>query len=342
MYRALQLGAKGLGEAAPNPAVGAVIVSGSRIIGEGFTSPYGGPHAEVNAIHSVASKSDLKEATLYVTLEPCSHFGKTPPCTDLILEHQIPEVVIGMQDPFKAVDGSGIKKLKDAGVRVTTGFLEAACRAHHKRFITLHLKKRPYIILKWAMTADGYIAPGPELRTGKPEPFWISNSSARSLVHYWRSQEQAILVGTRTALQDNPILDTRRWPGKSPVRVLIDRSGKVPDDYHLKNGKIPTLIYCEKAGKSIAGVTYIEMEFGQGLPGKICADLARREVSSLFIEGGAATLQAFIDAGLWDEARVISGPLSAQAGVKGPELRCTPISSQNLGNNFLSMYRNDQ
>lgn len=342
MYRALQLGAKGLGEAAPNPAVGAVIVAGSRIIGEGYTSPFGGPHAEVNAIHSVTSKSALKEATLYVTLEPCSHFGKTPPCTDLILEHQIPEVVIGMQDPFKAVDGSGIKKLKAAGVRVTTGVLEATCREHHKRFISLHLRKRPYIILKWAMTTDGHIAPSPELRTEKPEPFWISNSPARSLVHYWRSQEQAILVGTRTALQDNPILDTRRWPGKNPIRVLIDRNGKVPEDFHLKDGNIHTLIYCERAGKSKAGTTYIEVDFGKDLPRQICADLAQREVSSLFIEGGAATLQAFIDAGLWDEARVFTGPLKSGVGVKGPQLNRAPVSRQNLGDNFLSMYRNDQ
>lgn len=342
MYRALQLGAKALGDAAPNPAVGAVLVHGSRIIGEGWTSPYGGPHAEVNAINSVLEKSALKEATLYVTLEPCSHFGKTPPCSDLIIQHQIPEVIIGLQDPFDAVDGSGIRKLREAGVTVTTGVLEQACREHHKRFLSLHERKRPYIILKWAMTSDGHIAPHPSKRPGPPEPFWISNTAARSLVHYWRGQEQAILVGTRTAVEDNPILDTRRWPGKNPIRILIDRSGKVPEDYHLKNGKVPTRIYTEKEGPANENTSYKILNFDNDLPREICEDLAQQNISSIFIEGGAATLQSFIDADLWDEARVFSSHAVSGDGVKAPVIMKTPASRLSVGNNHLSIYRNDK
>ncbi len=341
MYRAIQQGVKALGYAAPNPAVGAVLVAGDRIIGEGWTSPYGGPHAEVNAVHSVQEPSALKEATLYVTLEPCSHFGKTPPCSDLIIEKQIPEVVIGLKDPFDKVAGRGIQKLKDAGIKVSTGILEKECREHHRRFLSLHEKKRPYIVLKWATSADGYLAPDARLRAASPEPYWISNSAARSLVHFWRGQEQAILVGTGTAIADNPRLDTRLWEGPQPLRILIDREAKVPGEYHLKSGSWPTLVICEKAGKPGPNLEYYETRFHESLPQKICDILAEREVSSLLIEGGAITHQAFIDAGLWDEARIITGPKNFKSGLQAPSISGLKTYSGPLGNNHVAIFRND-
>ena len=204
MKRALQLARNGLGSSAPNPMVGAVIVYKNRVIGEGYTSAYGGPHAEVNAINAVRDKELLSEAILYVTLEPCSHHGKTPPCVDLIVKQKIPKVIIGVLDPHDKVAGKGVKRLKDAGCMVTVGVLAKECEAHHRRFLTFHKKQRPYIILKWAETKDGFIAPEKNKRSREAQPYWISNKYARQLVHKWRSQEQAILVGTNTVLHDNP------------------------------------------------------------------------------------------------------------------------------------------
>ncbi|HUH46371.1 MAG TPA: bifunctional diaminohydroxyphosphoribosylaminopyrimidine deaminase/5-amino-6-(5-phosphoribosylamino)uracil reductase RibD, partial [Arenibacter sp.] len=202
--RCIQLAKNGLGTTFPNPMVGSIIVHEGKIIGEGHTSSYGGPHAEVNAINSVKDPSQLKESTIYVTLEPCSHFGKTPPCADLIIEHGIPRVVIGTLDPNEKVAGRGVKKLQAAGCDIIVGVLEQECREHHKRFLTYHTKGRPYIILKWAETRDGYIAPPKEKRQKNPEPFWISNPYSQQLVHQWRTQEHAIMVGTTTVLADNP------------------------------------------------------------------------------------------------------------------------------------------
>lgn len=342
MKRAIRLGRNGIGHAAPNPAVGALIVARDKVIGKGWTSPFGGPHAEVNAIHSVKEKSALAESTLYVTLEPCSHFGKTPPCTDLILRSGIPEVVIGLEDPFEKVAGRGIQKLIDAGISVKTGILEKECREHHKRFLSLHQKKRPYIVLKWAMSADGYIAPDPNLRAADPAPYWITNSAARTLVHKWRGEEQAILVGTRTALEDNPRLDTRLWEGKDPLRVVIDRNGKVPDNFFLKDGKTPTLVICETAGTPLDNVSYHRLPFDNNLPSALCRLLSDLGISSILIEGGSMTLQTFIDAGLWDEARIFTGPGNFHEGLRAPQLSGCLLESRSIGNNQLTIYRNDQ
>ena len=226
--RCIQIGSNGLGTAQPNPMVGAVIVYNNRIIGEGYTSPYGGSHAEVNAINSVHDISLLSESTLYVTLEPCSHFGKTPPCSDLIIKHQIPRVVIGCIDDNPEVAGRGVKKLRDSGCEVILGILEEDCKNHHKRFFTFHNKKRPYIILKWAESGDGYIAP----KTKKEkQPVWITNAYSRQLVHRWRSEEHAILVGTTTVMEDNPSLTVSDWKGPNPIIVVLDRSKKLVVEY---------------------------------------------------------------------------------------------------------------
>jgi len=343
MMRCIEIAQSGLGFAAPNPAVGSVIVRNGKIIGEGFTSPYGGAHAEVNAIGSVSDKSLLKEATLYVTLEPCSHFGKTPPCADLIAEHNIPKVVIGLLDPHDKVAGKGIQKLKNAGCEVITGILQKKCREHHKRFLTLHEKRRPYIILKWAETADGFIAPENGKRTENPEPFWITGSLSRQLVHQWRAGEQAILVGTNTVLEDNPKLDVRKWKGKSPVRVVLDKDLKTPADFHVLDGTVSTVVLTQIEDKSkyISGITYEILDFSKNVAQQICSLLHKHNIVSVLIEGGAQTLQTFIDENLWDEARVFTGKPHFSEGMKAPKFSGDLIGSLLICEDQLNCYRND-
>lgn len=343
MSRCIEIAQNGLGTTAPNPSVGAIIVHREKIIGEGFTSPYGGPHAEVNAIQSVADTSLLKEATLYVTLEPCSHFGKTPPCVDLIKKYKIPKVIIGLVDPYKKVAGKGIAKLKDTACKVTVGVLEEECREHHKRFLTFHEKKRPYIILKWAETQDGFIAPEKEKRNTNPEPYWITNSYSRQLVHQWRAEEQAILVGTNTAIEDNPKLDVRQWKGKNPLRVVIDKDLKIPAEHHILDGSTPTLILTKVIDKSkyLAKIGYEIIDFSKDIVPQICTILYQQNITSVLIEGGSQTLQAFIQANLWDEARVFTGNTSFQKGIKAPEFEKKWVDSKTVGQDTLNFYRND-
>lgn len=343
MLRCIEIAKNGLGTTAPNPMVGCVIVHNEKIIGEGFTSPYGGAHAEVNAIGSVKDKRLLKKATLYVTLEPCSHYGKTPPCANLIIENQIPEVVIGLFDPHDKVAGEGIKKLKNAGCTVIVRVLEKECRKHHKRFLTFHEKKRPYIILKWAETADRFIAPAKDLRQEKPEPFWITSAYSRQLVHKWRSEEQAILVGTKTVLQDNPKLDVRHWTGSTPIRIVLDRNLSITTDCHVLDGSIATLIVTEETdlSKQNKDLEYAFINFSANLASEVCKILNQKNIISLLIEGGAQTLQSFIDANLWDEARVFSGKMSFRKGVKAPLFSGTLIDSKNITSDTLKIYYND-
>lgn len=343
MSRAIEIGRNGLGPTAPNPMVGAILVHDGQLIGEGFTSPYGGPHAEVNAIGSVADKALLKQSTLYVTLEPCSHFGKTPPCADLIIEHKIPSVVVGLLDPHEIVAGRGIEKLRKAGVDVITGILEAECREHHKRFLTFHEKKRPYIILKWAETADGYIAPDTTERNENPEPYWISNSYSRQLTHKWRSEEQAILVGTNTVLEDNPKLDVRQWTGKNPLRVVLDRNLRINGDFHVLNGSHPTLILTEiqEASHYRKGIDYRILDFSKNVTPQICDILRERSILSVLIEGGAQTLQSFIDSSHWDEARIFTGTSSFRKGKIAPNLSGKIMASTTIGSDTLKTYYND-
>ena len=323
--------------------VGCVIVHNETIIGEGYTSPYGGPHAEVNAINSVRDKSVLAEATLYVTLEPCSHFGKTPPCADLIIKHNIPKVVIGIRDPHKKVAGKGIEKLEAAGCKVTVGVLEKECREHLKRFLRFQEQKRPYIILKWAETADGFIAPDPKIRTSNPEPFWITNPYSKQLVHQWRSQEQTILVGTNTVLEDNPKLNTRDWVGKNPIRVILDKNLKIGAHFHVMDRSVKTLVLTQikDASTYVDGVDYEVIDFSQPLATQICEVLFKHSITSVIVEGGSKTLQTFIGEGLWDEARIFKAQKFFSEGIAAPHIKGKFQSEQLILSDTLSIYTHD-
>tara|TARA_R110002073_G_scaffold336257_2_gene531268 strand:+ start:6185 stop:7168 length:984 start_codon:yes stop_codon:yes gene_type:complete len=318
--RCINIAKNGIGSTAPNPMVGCVIVYNHKIIGEGFTSPYGGAHAEVNAINSVKDKSLLKKATLYVTLEPCSHFGKTPPCSNLIIEHSIKNVVIGCLDDNKKVAGQGIAKLNEAGCNVIVGVLEEACKEHHKRFFTFHNKQRPYIILKWAETANGLIAP---LHKKEKQPVWITNQYSRQLVHKWRAEEQAILVGANTVLEDNPSLTTRDWQGKHPIRVVLDKHDKLSKEFKVFDNKSDTIVINKTTAEDI------------------CNSLFEANINSVIIEGGAKTLKLFIDSGFWDEARVFIGESFFKEGIAAPKITGQLISKQQILNDMLKIYANN-
>ena len=324
--RCLQIAKNGLGSTRPNPMVGAVIVFENKIIGEGFTSAYGNNHAEVNAIKSVTKKELLAKSTLYVTLEPCSHFGKTPPCSDLIVKHKIPKVVIGCVDDNPEVAGKGISKLKASGCKVKVGVLEDECKSHHNRFFTFHNKKRPYIILKWAETKDGFIAP--KLKK-EQKPVWITNQYSRQLVHKWRAEEQAILVGTNTVLKDNPSLTVRDWKGNNPLRVVLDRTLKLNSDFSVFDNKAKTLV-----------ITKNNNDYNQPLANQIAKLLYKNNINSIIIEGGAKTLQTFIDENLWDEARVFVGKITFKEGVKAPKFNGVLSSEIEILDDKLKVYRN--
>ena len=342
MARCIEIAKNAMGTAPPNPMVGAVIVSEDRIIGEGYTSAFGGPHAEVNAFDSVKDASLLPKATLYVTLEPCSHYGKTPPCADLILESGIPNVVIGIEDPNEKVAGSGIQRLQQGGCKVITGVLAQKCRDHHRRFLTYHEKKRPYVILKWAESADGYIAPESNMRESNPKPYWISSKESRQLVHKWRSEEQAILVGTNTALQDNPSLTTRMWKGINPIRVLLDRNLKVSQNFKLFSGNTPTLVLTHKANqKDTPGVEYITLPKEEFDAQGILKALWERGISSIIVEGGKKVLDLFLHEELWDEARIFTGTESLDGGLKAPNIKRENAELLEVGADELKIIRND-
>lgn len=340
MQRCLELAQRGIRNAMPNPSVGAVLVHNGRIIGEGFTSPYGGPHGEVNCINSVKEEDRqfIKHATLYVSLEPCSHYGKTPPCCDLIIQHQIANIVVGTMDPHVKVAGEGIRRLERAGKIVTVGMLEKECREMNKRFFTFHEKQRPYVILKWAESADGFLSPSSK---DERKPVWITNQYSRQLVHKWRSEEASILAGTQTVLDDNPGLDVRDWNGKNPVRIVLDRSGKIPDEYNVKNQKIKTIVLTEKNNlTNFENLQYETIAFDENLPQNILKVLHRKNLLSVIIEGGSKTLQTFIDAGLWDEARIFKGTVSFKDGTPAPVLNGHLIAKQTIANDELLILRN--
>ncbi|WP_231555152.1 bifunctional diaminohydroxyphosphoribosylaminopyrimidine deaminase/5-amino-6-(5-phosphoribosylamino)uracil reductase RibD [Cellulophaga sp. Hel_I_12] len=341
ILRCIQIAKNGLGTTAPNPMVGAVIVYNNSIIGEGFTSTYGGSHAEVNAINSVKDKSLLKKSTLYVTLEPCAHFGKTPPCADLIVQSEIPIVIIGLLDPYDEVAGKGIEKLKNAGCTVITGVLEEECREHHKRFLTFQEKKRPYIVLKWAETEDGFIAPDKKYRKNT-EPFWITNDYSKQLVHKWRTEEQSILVGTTTVLEDNPQLNARLWNGKNPIRIVLDKSLKIDSSFHVLDGSIRTMVFtAEKDTKAyITGVEYHQIDFSKNVASQVCEKLYQEKILSVFIEGGTKTIQSFIDENLWDEARIFTGPKRFHSGTRAPQIKGRVNSKISLEKDQLTLLFN--
>ena len=320
-----------------------MIVHNGRILGEGFTSPFGGPHAEVNAIQGVRDQGLLSMAALYVSLEPCSHYGKTPPCVDLILKHKIPEVHIGLRDPHEKVAGQGIAKLLAAGVKVEVGILEDRCREHHKRFLAHVEKKRPYILLKWAESQDGFMAPPRSHRKDGPQPYWISNGHSKQLVHKWRTEEQAILVGKGTALIDDPKLTSRNWAGRDPIRVVLDPRLEIPSHYHVLDRSVQTLVLTQAKlpGTSGKNLNYDSIDFSKPLASQICGVLHRHSIISVLVEGGAKTLQAFLDEGLWDEARVFVGPGRLGSGLAAPKLPGSPRMVEKIMTDTLSIYRND-
>ena len=333
IQRCLELAQNGLGSTYPNPMVGSVIVHRGKIIGEGWHQKAGEPHAEVNAINSVKNKSLLTKSTIYVSLEPCSHFGKTPPCSDLIIQHKIPTVIVGTLDPNDKVAGKGIEKLQKAGIKVKVGVLEKECRELNKRFFTFHTKNRPYIILKWAESADGFLSP---LNKKEQKPVWITNVYSRQLVHKWRTEEQAILVGTKTVLDDNPQLNARDWFGKNPIRIIIDRSGKISKDYAVKKGSQKSIILTEQEILTKdENCIYENLIFGEQLPEKISNLLYQDQIQSVIIEGGRQTLQSFIDADLWDEARVFKGNIIVHQGTKVPILKGEIVVKQKSINDEL-------
>lgn len=316
MRRCIELAANGLCNVAPNPMVGAVIVCDGRIIGEGYHIRCGEAHAEVNTIRSVKDESLLQRSTIYVSLEPCSHYGKTPPCADLIIEKQIPRIVIGCQDPFSKVAGRGIQKLRDAGREVIVGVLEKECRHLIRRFITFNTLHRPFITLKWAESADHFI----DIERTNGKPMILSSPLSSMLVHKKRAEADAIMVGRRTALLDNPSLTVRNWYGHNPTRIVLDRSLSLPNDLQIFDGDIPTLIFTEKKRSEEKNITYITIDFSHNPLIQIMEELYQRKIQSLLVEGGSQLLQSFIDNGLWDEAFIEKCPSRLYSGVKAPEI----------------------
>lgn len=312
--RCIQLARNGMCNAAPNPMVGAVIVHNDRIIGEGYHARCGEGHAEVNAIRSVKDESLLQESTIYVSLEPCSHYGKTPPCADLIIRKGIPRVVVGCVDPFSLVSGRGIQKLKDAGIDVKVGVLEAECRQLIKRFVTFNTQQRPYITLKWAESADGFI----DINREEGQPVVLSTPITSMYVHKQRAGHHAILVGRRTALLDNPSLTTRNWYGKNPVRLVIDKELTLPTSLKLFDGSAPTWIFTAQDKASTSQVIYFKLDFSRSILPQILQKLYENKLQALLVEGGSRLLQSFIDEGLWDEIYTEHSAKVLENGVKEP------------------------
>ena len=332
MQRALQLAQLGMGKVSPNPMVGCVIVHHEEIIGEGYHEQYGGPHAEVNAVADVTNKELLDEATVYVTLEPCSHYGKTPPCADLLVQHQVKKVVICNDDPNPLVSGKGIKRLRDAGIEVEVGLLSEQGLELNRCFFTSFEKKRPYVILKWAQTADGFVA------RENYDSKWISNQYSRQIVHKWRSEETAILVGKNTALYDNPSLTTRDWYGADPVRVVLDKKLELNRSMHLFDGSVKT--YCFTTLEEVDSTNMEFIQIAEITPGVVLQELHNRRIQSIIIEGGSKTLQSFIDANLWDEARVFTSETRFERGIKAPDINGNIISEENVQQDQLRIIRN--
>jgi len=339
MQRCLELAKNGLGHTAPNPMVGSVIVANNGIIGEGYHQKCGEAHAEVNAINSVKNSSLLSSATLYVNLEPCSHFGRTPPCSNLIIEKKIPKVVIACVDTFSEVAGRGIERLRKAGCDVVVGVLERESRELNRRFFTFHEKKRPYIVLKWAQSADGFI----DVHRTKDmpiSPLWITNEAARQLVHKWRTEEDAIWVGTNTAEKDNPKLNVRDWAGKNPLRIVLDKSLRLDPQLALFDGTLPTLVFTEKSAQNFDNVEFVKLNFDKNLLQSILNQLYLRNIQSVFVEGGSKLIESLITENLWDEARVFTGNRTFGSGLKSPHFTPQPIVCEEFGNSRLRYYRN--
>ena len=335
MKRCLELAQKGIGLVSPNPMVGCVIVYEGQIIGEGFHQKYGEAHAEVNAISSVKDKSLLNKSTLYVNLEPCAHFGKTSPCDNLIIENKIPKVVIGCVDSFSEVSGKGIEKMKNADIEVIVGILEKESRALNKQFFTFHEKNRPYVILKWAESKDGFIAPNHQ-----NESFWMTSSESKRLVHKWRAEETAILVGRITAEKDNPSLTVREVKGVNPIRIVIDKELKLSTDLNLFDSDAKTLIFNAIKSEEKNSNVFIKTDFNN-LVLNILKNLYKQNIQSVIIEGGSKTLQSFIDENTWDEARIFTTNIKLENGVKSPIIKGKKSSEIQIDTDCLKIIVND-
>ena len=359
MQRCLQLAGLAIGDVAPNPMVGAVLVHEGLIIGEGYHRDYGKAHAEVECLASVKDehRERISKSTLYVSLEPCAHFGKTPPCADLVIQHNIPNVIVGCRDPFPEVNGKGIEKLRAAGVQVTVGLLEEECRGLNKRFFLFHTLHRPYVILKWAQTADAKMAGVPSVADetfsdGSRERLLISNPYTARLVHKWRSEEAAIAVGTNTALFDNPELSTRHWPGHHPVRVVVDLQLRLPSTLKLFDGSVPTIVFnrhrhtlpfekISPAELRQKGVSYYQITEDVSLVHQLLNGLYRLGLQSVLVEGGTRLLQSFIDEDLWDEARIITNEkFFIGEGLPAPRLKAAQLlQSETVFSDVIRTYK---
>lgn len=339
MRRCLELAAQAAGHVALNPMVGAVLVHQGRIIGEGYHREYGKAHAEVNCIESVAEEDRhlIGASTLYVSLEPCAHFGKTPPCADLIVRHKIPGCVIGCRDPFEQVNGKGIEKLQAAGVKVSVGILEQECKELNKRFFTYHTQQRPYIVLKWAQTSDGFMA------AANHERLHISNDYSNRLVHKWRSEEAAIMVGTNTALLDDPGLTTRLWPGRSPVRLILDMNLRLPSSLRVFNNAARTIVFNAVKQEEKENVLYYRLNKNESLLPQLMKALYDLKIQSVLVEGGTALLQTFIDSGCWNEIRKIcNGQLAIGNGVQAPVMKdARKVNEINWGGESIEIFNNE-
>jgi len=332
MSRALELAKLSRGHVSPNPMVGCVIVHDGKIIGEGFHQKYGEAHAEVNAVNAVKDESLLPESTAYVTLEPCAHHGKTPPCADLLVSKNIKRVVLACRDSFDQVDGKGIDKLEKAGIAVSVGILEKEALELNRRFFTSIQKERPYVILKWAQTTDGFVA------RSNYDSKWISNSHSRQLVHKWRTEEDAILVGKNTAIHDDPSLTAREWNGRNPIRILLDSNLEVYRKSALFNSDAPTLIFNAIKDEKENNLEWIKTDMNN--PWSVLRKLHERKIQSVIIEGGSQVLNSFINENCWDEARVFISNQTFEEGIKAPEIGLTPFSKETIFDDQLLTYRN--
>ena len=341
MRRCIQLAENGKGFTEPNPMVGAVIVHNGSIIGEGYHCQYGEAHAEVNAIANVKDQSLLKQSTLYVNLEPCAHYGKTPPCAKLIIEKEIPEVVIGCIDPFSEVSGKGIRMLQEAGIKTKVNILKEDCERLNIRFFTFLQKKRPYIILKWAQSADGFLDKKRKIGDGK-KPVRFSDSFSQIAVHKMRAEESAVLVGTNTALLDNPSLTCRLWNGKNPLRIVIDKKLIIPKNFNLSDKSTPTLVYTNKENKNEKNICYQKLNFDENILPQIMSDLYNRGIQSLIVEGGSYLLNSFIQNDLWDKARMERAFILLKKGIPSPCVKGRLSHVQKCKNSVISEYENQQ
>ena len=331
MQRALELALLGRGHVSPNPLVGSVVVHEGKIIGEGWHRKFGEAHAEVHAIQAVEDKGLLKESTIYVTLEPCSHIGKTPPCADMLIRHQLRKVIVANVDPNPLVAGEGLKKLRAAGMEVISGICNTQGRELNKRFFTFMEKQRPYIILKWAQTADGFVA------RANYDSKWISNEYSRQLVHRWRTEEDAILVGAKTVTHDNPQLNVRDWTGRNPVRVVIDRFLKLNEKLHVFDGSQKTICYNLLKHEEHPGLSLIRIDEEDFL-NNVINDLYKQKIQSVIIEGGAQTLTSFITAGMWDEARIFTADETFGKGISAPVLKGDLVHQESVMGDVLQVY----